>query len=150
MAFDRSDPTQLQELTNEITLDPMGMGYSYDPQTSSTTQILKLLNDPVNNVGGETVGSLNVKQFLLDILDPNDLTVGGQFSQGDLEFVKMVIESSAFIEEDISEFIPKLTTTFTNGATQTGLQSAVRVLSRAEVLWGEGTTITRNDILAAV
>ena len=51
MAFDVNNPADLLALKNEVNLDPIGMGY--DP-TGPTQPLLKLLNDPSENIGGDT------------------------------------------------------------------------------------------------
>ena len=150
MAFDNTDPTDIAELQTEVNTDPIGMGYA---GTNNTNQKLDLLNDPANNVGGETAGEAFTPRLMLDVIVPDDMTPGGQMSQGELEWIKMLLEASNDVDdENLAEFRGKFRQTLVDsGATAsvTALDAATRPLSRAEVLWGEGTIITRDDWFAA-
>lgn len=143
MAFDRTNPAHLTQLSSELTLDPISMGYA---GATSNPQILDLLNDPANNVGGETVGAEFTVDLMLQVIEPNDLTVGGQFTEGKLEWIKMLASGFA----DVSQFRTKFRDQFQPAdQTVTNLDAEVMVISRAEVLWGVGTVISKQDLLAA-
>lgn len=149
MAFDLNNPADLLALKNEVTLDPLGMGY--DPDTS-TARLLKQLNDAAENLGGETTGeTLTIRLLLRTCVDnPDDLTVGGQFTEGALEAIKMVFEASNHIDEDIEVYRAGITAMFAaNDGLRLALEAQSRGLSRAEVLFGAGTAITKNDWFAA-
>lgn len=147
MAFDLNNPADLAALKSEINTDPLNIGYAAQ---TSTQQILNLLNDRVNNPGGETTGETLTPRLLLNVIDPGDLTVGGQFAQGDLEWLKLLIETTQFIDDDLSAFETKIRSLFPgNSTTITNLDAQIRSLSRAEVLFGNGTVISRADYLAA-
>lgn len=145
--FDVTDPADLLALKTEVNTDPISMGYDAN---GGTKQILNLLNLPENNVGGETVGESFTPRLMLEILEPGDLTVGGQFTEGEQAWIKLLMESSATLDDDIELFRAKFISVFpANSATVTNLAARLRNLSRAEVLFGEGTSISRNDWFAA-
>ena len=148
MAFDRNDAADLLALKTEVNTDPIGMGY--DP-AGNTTQLLKLLNDPASNVGGDMVaGDITPRIMLRDVIDPGDLTPGGQFEQGELEFVKMVMEISQLPDDDLSEMRTKLEAVFpANTTTGAAFRALSRAISRAEALFGVDTVISRDDWFAA-
>lgn len=144
MAFDRTDPTDLATLKNEVNTDPIGMGY--DP-VGPTQQILKLLNDPVNNVGGETAARPFDVSAMLDALDPTEFDAQ-QTKLGAPNFVHTLVELGAY--DDISPYKTKFRSMFAaNSATVVALDAQTVSLSRAEVLFGQGTVISREDWLAA-
>lgn len=147
MSFDINNAADLLTLKNEVNNDPIGMGY--DP-SGNTPSILSLLNDPSKNVGGETTGKTLTVKLLLDAIEPGDLTIGGQFSQGKLEWLKMVVESSTDINSVIESQRVKITNLFqAQDVTRTMLEAQSRTLSRAEVIFSENTNISRTDWIAA-
>jgi hypothetical protein len=147
MAFDRLNPEHLATLKTEAETDPIEMGYS---GTNSTIQLLNLFNNPINNVGGEVVGEMFTPKLMLDVIVPDDLTPGGQFTQGELEWIKMLFESSSSLGDDLDAFRTKFRGLFPgNAQTVANLDARVRRLSRAEVLFGEDTVISRDDWFAA-
>ncbi len=151
MPFDRTNPADLQALQTEVNTDPIGMGYA--AVIEQTTLLLKLLNDPANNVGGETAQAILSPRLILDVISPDDLTPSGQFSQGELEWVKMLVHYG-LIEGDpdanLEQFRAKFTNVFpANSTTRIDLVSRTAPLSRAEVLFGQGTELTREDWFAA-
>jgi hypothetical protein len=148
MAFDRNDPADLAALKSEVETDPIGMGYA--AQLSNTAQLLKLLNEPANNVGGETGNRVFDYAALLDALDPNELdaqqTEGGA---GDYIVALMALSGAGRVQ-DLEPWKQKFRGMFSaNGATVTALDAQTSPLSRAEVLFGQGTIITREDWFAA-
>ncbi len=143
MAFDRTNPTQLAELQSELTNDPISMGYS---QISSAAQLSAIISDPDDNVGNDTTGADFTKELVLQVIEPDDLTVGGQFTQGELEWVSLMMAGDA----DISQFKAKFSGLFqANTDTVNNLNAQVMAISRAEVLWGLGSIVSKQDILAA-
>lgn len=148
MAFDRNNSVHLVTLRDEVANDPINMGYN----TTSTQQLLNQLNEGENNVGGETTGETLTPYLLLQAFsqEPDDLTLGGQFTQGELDFIRMVLESTSNIYDDIEIYRTAITTAFPANATvRQALEAQSRLLSRAEVLFGVDTSITRNDWFAA-
>ncbi len=52
--FDAANPADLAALKSEVNTDPISMGYA--AVINQTQPLLKLLNEPENNVGSETIG----------------------------------------------------------------------------------------------
>ena len=145
MAFDRTDPADLLALKTEYTDDPIGMGYA--GAGTATVKIIGLFNDPESIVGLETIGSLSVREFLL-LADPSEISA--QQVSPKIVYAEMLMNGSG-LDADISEFLPNLQLVFATQAANTlaGLNSAIRTMSRAEVLFGAGTSISRDDWYAA-
>lgn len=144
MAFDRTNQADLTALKTEVDTDPIAMGY--DP-TGATPVLLKLLNDAANNVGGETVAPKLTTKLLLQAVEPTDL-ISAQVDQGELAFLESFMNRD--LEMEFDEFRAKITNIFqTNQASRQNLEAQTRPLSRAEVLFGEFTTISREDWFAA-
>jgi len=145
--FDVTDPADLLALKTEVNTDPIGMGYDVN---ANVTTLMRLLNDPANNVGGETTGQTFTPRLMLDVLEPNDLTVGGQFTEGEQTWVRLLMESTASLDDDIEAYRAKFISVFpANAPTVTNLNARLRTLSRAEVLFGEDTVLSNQDWFAA-
>ena len=143
--FDRSNPADLAALKSEVETDPLSMGYA--AVITQTNNLLRLLNDPANNVGGETVARPFDVQAMLDALDPIELD-DQQTTVGAAEYTHMLAEMS--LQFDISPYKSKWASMFAgNSATVTALNAQTAPLSRAEVLFGQGTILTRDDWAAA-
>ena len=147
MAFNRNDPADLLALKTEVNTDPISMGYD---AAGPTKAILDLLNDSANNVGGETTGEDLTVNLLLDAIDPNDLTTGGQFTEGKLDWLRLVVESTMEARENIERHRAKISGLFQpSDQTRIDLEAQSRAMSRAEVLFGGGTEISKQDWFAA-
>ena len=141
MAFDRTNPADLAALKTEVNTDPITMGY--DP-TGSTAQLLKLLNDPAENLGGETAARVFDISALLDALDPADLDAQ-QTNAHAAQWINTIVQNG-----DTEPYKNKFRDLFAaNSATVTALDAQVSALSRGEVLFGQATNITREDWFAA-
>ena len=146
MAFDRSNQADLTALKTEVETDPIGMGYA--AVAGGTTQTLKLLNDAANNVGGETAQGVLTPETLLDSIDFSELG-GNPVGEGGRRGVHYIFEI-ADRSENIDRWRAKLIDAFpTNGPTVAAINALSRALSRAGVLFGDPTTITRDDWFAA-
>jgi len=145
MAFDRTDPTDVSALKSELTTDPIGMGYAAE---TNTQKILALLNDPSLNVGGDTVGADFTYDLLLTVIDPNELTAGGQTSTGEVEWIKMLMSG---ISDDIAQHETKFRAVIASGFSNTlaSLNAQQKPISRAEVLFGVDTVLVKEDYYAA-
>lgn len=141
MAFDRNNAADLAALKLEVETDPIGMGYN----PISDQQVIKPINDPDANVGGETVARTFDHFAMLEALDPADLEAQ-QTNTGAGAYVQAL----AIYQGDISSFKAKFRALFAgNSATVTALDAQTRPLSRAEVLFGVDTVITAPDWWAA-
>lgn len=149
MAFDKTDPAHLLALKTEVSADPIGMGYA--AVVDQTTLLLKLLNDPANNVGADTVAQEMTPAVLLDVVDAAEYG-GNQVSQGQRDWLKMVFDHGLITGEAIEQFRAKIKAIFpNNGPTNAAIDALQRALSRAEAvpLFGPGTIIGKNDWFAA-
>ncbi len=143
MSFNRTDPVDLLALKIEVETDPIGMGYPLN----HVTQVIKLINDPADNVGGQTVGQpLNVA-LLLDVMVMADFDAV-QVTDGERRYIESFLNRD--LDQDIDRWKAKIQEAFrTNSATAVAIGALVRPMSRAEVLFGEGTVLTRDDWYAA-
>ena len=147
MAFDRTNQADLDALNSELVNDPISMGYA--PVIDVVPQVLQLLNDPVNNVGGETASRPFDGSAVLDAYDPEDLTLN-QIPAGADGYVNslLVAEQNGI---DISVHKDKFRALFDlspSSATVLALDAQNVALSRAEVLFGQGTVIDKLDYYA--
>ena len=146
MAFNRNDPADLLSLKTEVNTDPISMGYN---PTGPTVLLLKLLNDPDNNV--EVPKPTANRPFdvlaMLDALDPQDYDLQ-QTVVGAPNYVHTLAEISTY--RDISPYKAKFRSMFPAfSATVTALDAQSVDLSRAEVLFGQGTVLSDQDWFAA-
>lgn len=145
MAFDINDPADLLALKTEVNTDPIGMGYA--AVIDQTNLLLKLLNDPANNVGGDTAARPFDALAMMDALVPADYD-SPQTALGAPNYVHTLVELAAY--ESIAAYKTKFRELFAaNSDTVTALDAQTSPLSRAEVLFGQGTVITRDDWAAA-
>jgi len=146
MAFDRTNPTHLAQLNTEVDTDPMGMGYD----TAQTQPTLNMLNDPEINVElpRPTTGERLSVGVLLDIPELAVDLNHAQVTEGHKLFLSSFMGRD--FDLDIERFRPQIIDALrSNSNTVTALNALERDLSRAEVLWGPGTEITRADWKAA-
>src|SRR5210317_988792 len=89
MMFDRTNQADLTALKTEVQTDPIAMNYA--AAVNSTAQLLKLLNDPDNNVGGGTTNVELTAEVLLDVIDTGDFA-SNQVDQGERDWIKMCFD----------------------------------------------------------
>lgn len=143
MSFDRTNPADLATLKTEVNTDPIGMGYNPD----NTQQVIKPINDPDSNVGGETQSRPFNVSAMLDALVPADYDAQ-QTATDAATYVHTLVEYGAY--GDIAPYKTKFRDLFAaNSDTVAALDAQISPLSRAEVLFGIGTIITRDDWIAA-
>lgn len=144
MAFDRFNQDHLNQLKTEIVNDPITMGYG---DIGNTSQNRRLLNDPASNVGGESVQIALTTETLhqaIEIADYTSTQVGDAGRSYLENFLVMPFETV------IEQFRSKIESVFQPAdQTRTNLDNQNRPLSRAEVRWGEGTDISKDDYIAA-
>lgn len=142
--FDKTNPAHLLALKNEVNDDPISMGYA--AVIDQTQPLLKLLNDPTNNVGDETAQTELTPETLLDALDVAEY--GGNQIGNTRGFIDTLLRKNE--GTNLEPWRAKLEAALpTNGATRTALAAQTRPLSRAEVLFDAGTTISKTDWFAA-
>lgn len=150
MAFDRNSNTDKQKLSDEESIDPAGMGYSV--VAGQTKNTLDLFNLAANNVGGEDIDETLTSDLLLQSIEPVDLTISNKFTQGQSDWLMMLLAASQGLEADLSTNRNKIVELFNQTPpipTYTALVALKRLISRAEVLFGVGTVISRDDWFAA-
>ena len=144
MAFDRTDPADLAALKTEVTTDPISMGYNTNANVSV---LMKQLNSASLNVGGETTAREFDALALLDALDPTDYDAQ-QTATDAAVYVHTLVEVS--VQHSIEAYKTKFRNLFAaNSATVQALDAQTRPLSRAEVLFGDGTVLSQEDWFAA-
>jgi len=150
MAFDRTNPTQLAALKSELTVDPAGVGYA---SIQNTNLKARSVSDPAANPGTETTGSPITARVLWELCADHagDLTIGGQFTQGEQFVVQQLFELTQDQNEDISWARARFRAFFpAQAGIVAALDALLRKLSRAEVLFGIGTVITAVDVELAL
>jgi len=143
MAFNRGNPADLLALKTEVETDPISMGYTLN----NVTQLIKTINDPADNVGGDTTGVVLTTGNLLTAMIPDDLDAQ-QVGDGERRYIE------AFLGRDFNEIIEpyraQIRNAFkTNSTTVANLDALIQPLSRAEVLFGEDTILVREDWFVA-
>ena len=149
MSFDNTDPVQVAELKSEVETDPIGMGYN---PTGGTPPLLGLLNEPESNVGGETIGADFTSDLVMQVIDPDELTVANKFPEGNARWLDYLMSAASSIS-NFADFEVKFRALFANytpsSNTIDALDAELQLISRAEVLWGVDTVITKADWLIA-
>lgn len=149
MAFDRNNNAHLAALQSEVLSDPAGLGY--DPN-GNDQQLLRRLNDPSLNPGGETAARVFDAQAMMEALAPADFGAS-QTKVGAADYVGILQRHAAYYG-DISAFKDKFTSMFgtaQQSATRAALDAQTRALSRAQVvgqgpgLWGDDVEIVALD-----
>ena len=141
MSFDKENPAHLAVLKAEEATDPIGMGYAAANNTNAT---LNLFNDSDNNVGGEVADRVFDVSAMLDALEPADFDAQ-QTSDHASQYTNSLINYGSIVNYKV-----KWRGLFAgNSATVTALDAQTSPLSRAEVLFGQGTVISKSDWFAA-
>ena len=155
MAFDRTNPADLLALKTEVNTDPTGLGYAPDAGTGG---LLDLLNgkNPATLVQKPKISSAAVRSAVTyDAY--NTLAIDEQ------EWLRWLTGSNGFEEENLpvsADLRLQLTgdgtptNSFWSAAQRTVMVAAMLAImdvpgSRAEILWGFGTSISRDDWIAA-
>lgn len=143
MAFDRNNTADLQALHDERSLDPVSMNYPVNDN-----QFIRVINDPGQNVGGETTVRPFDVDSMLDALDPAELD--NQQTTVGADTYTQVLTDLGLALRDISAYKTKWRSMFAaNSSTVQALDAQTRALSRAEVLFGEGVKLVVDDWIAA-
>lgn len=147
MAFNIKKPADLATLKAEINTDPAGMGYS--AVRGETKKTLDKLNFASNNVGTDSINRPTEEIDIPDIAGVIDPVEFAALSEYDKEWVKMFINQP--FDAALKPFQAKFLAIFKAGtktrAAAMGLRS--KPASRAEVLFGVNTVLTREDYFAA-
>ena len=150
--------TQIPGLTSELTTDPMKLGYA-NYLTSDIAQA-GLLNARTG-AGSGTVTHIALSRGDWDalLIPMDDLVVSGLNTSGTALAAgvqaKWLARIAAFRAGDpmvsVSIMTPLLNSAVTDGILTTASITAIttRLGSRAEILWGVGTSVTPKDIAIA-
>lgn len=154
MAFDRSNPAHLAALKSEATTDPVAVGYTVitDGNTSKFITEINAKNYTVQKPKIAPASVISAVTFAAY----NGVSIDGQ------EWLQWITSSmsadetlpvTADIKQQLAG-IPTATAAIWAAANRTAMNAAMAALinvpgSRAEVLWGYGTSISREDWLAA-
>lgn len=145
MAFDINDPADLLALKNEVNNDPLSLGYNPDANVNT---LLRLLNEADNNTGGETANQKLTPRILLNQVVLSDYD-SNQVTDGERRYIEAFFNRQN-LDEEIEEFRSKIRDAFKiNSTTVANIDALVRPLSRAEVLFGAETVISKADWIAA-
>ena len=79
MSFNRNDPADLLTLKTEVNTDPTAMDYA---AAGNTSALLKKLNDPAENVSGDTINRPTEELDVPDIAAAIDAVLDGETNPG--------------------------------------------------------------------
>lgn len=151
--FDRNNPAHIQALQSEINTDPIGIGYN--PANGDTGELLGLLNAKNYTVGKPKISSAAIRSTTTyDAYDT--LSIDGQ------EWIRWMTGSNGFDEESVTvtddlrqklagdpTAIQSIWATAHRDEMNAAMLALIDVTgSRAEVLFGYGTSISREDWFA--
>jgi len=149
MSFDRNNQADLTALKAEVTNDPLAIGYSYFTD-GNTDKLVGEINAKNYTTSKPKISSSDVRAAVT-FAAYNNLAIDEQ------EWIKWVAPGSS--DEDIvvtQDLRTQLLTssTFWAAGDRVAMQAAMKALidvpgSRAEVLFGYGTYISREDWLKA-
>lgn len=145
-AFEVTDPADLLALQQEIAVDPAGQGYA---EAQGTADLLDRLNNPARNQAPQ-----NVQQPVEVLTVP---AVAGVINAGEYDalgaynraWVQMLITRPA--TEPLAPYSAKFLAVFGPASLTRAavINLLARPASRAEVLFGRDTVISRDDYFAA-
>lgn len=155
MSFDRNDPTQLAELKAEVDTDPTGRGYVW----ANTTEGLALINEKQDGV-------ISVQKPRISPAAVRSSTTYDAYNTlaiDEQEWLRWITGSNGVQEENLLVTADLRKQLYGDGtptdsmwavAQRDAMVAAMDALinvagSRAEQLFGFGTTISRDDWIAA-
>lgn len=143
--FDRNDPADLASLKSEAETDPIAMGYDIN---GPTQKLLQQFNEAALNVNGDVAARDFDSTSMLDALEPVDFDAQ-QTSAGADVYTHILVEHTN-TGNSIEPYKAKWRGLFAGQSdTVAALDAQTSPLSRGEVLYGQGTIISREDWFAA-
>jgi hypothetical protein len=151
MAFDVNDPVDLLALKNEVNNDPLALGYA--PESGNVTNIINILNTKNYTVSKPKISAADIRSATTyDAY--NNLSIDEQ------EWIRWMTGSNGFDQEnvtvtqDLRDRLTDGTNSIWAAGDRTAMNAAMLALievpgSRAEVLFGYGTTLNKNDYTTA-
>ena len=143
MAFDRKKPEDLQRLKVEVFSDPDRVGYA--EKIDNPRAILRRLNIPSRNPTGATLKKPIETITARDVGGVVDPAEYAALSEFDREFIKSMLYQNCDVT--FKAYKSKFIRIFPAGSVSVAAMRALRIApaSRAEELFGYGTTITSRD-----
>ena len=151
MAFDINDSADLLALKNEVNNDPLSLGYN--PASGDVTNIINIINTKSYTVSKPKISAADIRSATTyDAY--NNLSIDEQ------EWIRWMTGSNGFDQEnvtvtqDLRDRLTDGTNSIWAAGDRTAMNAAMLALidvsgSRAEVLFGYGTVINKNDYAAA-
>jgi hypothetical protein len=150
----------LQALHDEIEADPQTVGYKNGDGTwKGDAEIADLINDPVN--GATITRKLIQRNEIIYGIEPgecvqtsSDVAPDGVFSDTERWWLSMILRDE-IVDANDSEIFAGLLQLFPTEAERPGFRGTSRVNiqstlqrqgSRAEILWGEGRTMSIGNV----
>ncbi len=134
----------LAQLLAEIQTDPTGKGYAALVASGSDGAIADLLNTVA---GGQTLFQRVDSDQVVGAMDPTEVDALSNAARNRLS----IYLSPPKIDFRLANVRSAFQTAFSAGSTRTALIAlASRASSRAEILWGEGATISHLDVAHAL
>ena len=159
MSFDRDKPAKLLELKTEVQTDPATIPMGYD-QNNVAVGVLGLINDPASNTGNENSTARDFTgDDLLHALTISPAAAAEYPVAVDTVLKQMAVESlvnyrSQVLPVKFKDLLIHDTAGIFNDTDGPIIKAAIIVeatgpKSRAEVLWGDDTVITKQDWFAS-
>jgi hypothetical protein len=145
-------PFTLTKLATELTTDPINMGYGVsgpNPQSSVLAALINQTPEPAGVTGGiEQIFKAKIPtRELLNGWVKADFTA---MAAVDRELVQIVF-SQEEVDTGNATFRTLMNALFPTSTTRTNMIAASsRNASRAEALWGDGTTVTAEQVAQAL
>jgi len=139
MAFNVKNTAHLAALKTELALD------RYVPYLERTKALLSMLNDPANHEAGGNISTPYSDLMISDVGMEIDSVEYAALTAYGKTWIKMLI--SRDVGEDMAPFLKKFAAMFVGGSDTRNAIDVIRShpASRAEVMFGAGTKISRGD-----
>ena len=156
MPFDASNPADIAALRTELTTDPAGQGYAEPLSTGATVRLVTLLRAP--SASGEARQRLEFTGddllFAITAAEAEYQTVVTNHAQSAIREIlvqRLINFADELVEERFHVRILEVFDT-TNAPTIRAalIGGASGILRREEALFGDGTTIDRRAVQAAI
>ena len=137
MTYNVNDPADLEALQSEIIIDAEGMGYALVPYTD-TKKLEKFINDVVNNVTPQSAGPEFTHEVLMQTWEPKGA------ENGSVPWIEALTR-----EDDPRAYEAKYRVNCGSDSLN-NLNGIIVQLSRPEVMFGQGTFLSKTDLTSAI
>ena len=137
----------LQELYDEIVADPFALGYVVGGNWIGDQAIADIMNDNTNGGASDVRRtSVPMKEIFAEVVWPDFITLSAERQN-----CFKLITSTSVLDASSPNIIDAFVAIFGAGSeTLTALNAlTLKVGSRGEVLWGEGTQVTASQVARA-